>query len=397
MKSFYPVLYLCFLFGLLPFLGSCSEENESSGTIEMNQLPGTAQSFLSNYFPGQTPEKIENGGWKRLMIPDQKLPGSLDSLWGKIIEYVQQLFPDDPFIGIENACYGDCVLLSSGKKIAFYYDGTCIGYEMDIKDESGVPQPVRDFVATYFPDGVFQAVVEHIPNGNVTAGYSFWLENGFKCVLNDRGQWTEVNGGTELLPVSILETLPAKVTEQLYRDYPAAQVTYIRLEGTCYTIQVSKTVYVTIDPENKPIVVPVMQAQALAEEYFGKLRSISISHPLPEKLVASLPEKITEYISAHSNSEITRVDRSVAASFLVELTNGDGLMFDSQGGFLGKEKIELSISEKTYRYMRHQFPDDLNMYFSSYSIEGWIYKLGDGSQVRFDRDGNFVEMIAAAK
>ena len=59
MKSFYPVLYLCFLFGLLPFLGSCSEENESSGTIEMNQLPGTAQSFLSNYFPGQTPEKIE--------------------------------------------------------------------------------------------------------------------------------------------------------------------------------------------------------------------------------------------------------------------------------------------------------------------------------------------------
>lgn len=51
MKSFYPVLYLCFLFGLLPFLGSCSEENESSGTIEMNQLPGTAQSFLSNYYP----------------------------------------------------------------------------------------------------------------------------------------------------------------------------------------------------------------------------------------------------------------------------------------------------------------------------------------------------------
>lgn len=187
MKSFYPVLYLCFLFGLLPFLGSCSEENESSGTIEMNQLPGTAQSFLSNYFPGQTPEKIERTN----------------------------------------------------------IDG-----------------------------------------------------NGFA---------------------------------------------------------------------------------------------------FPEKLVASLPEKITEYISAHSNSEITRVDRSVAASFLVELTNGDGLMFDSQGGFLGKEKIELSISEKTYRYMRHQFPDDLNMYFSSYSIEGWIYKLGDGSQVRFDRDGNFVEMIAAAK
>ena len=117
----------------------------------------------------------------------------------------------------------------------------------------------------------------------------------------------------------------------------------------------------------------------------------------PEKLVASLPEKITEYISAHSNSEITRVDRSVAASFLVELTNGDGLMIASQGGFLGKENIELSMSEKTYRYMRHQFPDDLNMYFSSYSIEGWIYKLGDGSQVRFDRDGNFVEMIAAAK
>ena len=367
------------------------------------------------------------------MIPDQKLPESLHSLWGRIIAYVQQFFPDDPFIGIENACYGDCVLLSSGKKIAFHYDGTCIGYEMDIKDESGLPQFVRDFVAKHFPDGVFQAVVEHIPNGDITAGYSFWLENGFTCVLNDHGQWTEVNGGTELVPGSILETLPSKVTEQLNRDYPTAQVTYIRLKGTCYTIQVSKTVYVTIDPESKPIVVPLMQAQALAEEYFGKQRSISISHPLhtdvlnfkvclpngfnmlvnedasewlnidgngftfPEKLVASLPEKITEYISAHSNSEITRVDRSVAASFLVELTNGDGLMFDSQGGFLGKEKIELSISEKIYRYMRHQFPDDLSMYFFSYTIEGWVYKLGDGSEVKFDRNGNFVEMIAAMK
>lgn len=38
------------------------------------------------------------------------------------------------------------MLLSSGKKIAFYYDGTCVGYEMDIKDESGVPQPVRDLL-----------------------------------------------------------------------------------------------------------------------------------------------------------------------------------------------------------------------------------------------------------
>ena len=55
--------------------------------------------------------------------------------------------------------------------------------KMDIKDESGVPQPVRDFVATYFPDGVFQAVVEHIPNENVTAGYSFWLENGLSLLL----------------------------------------------------------------------------------------------------------------------------------------------------------------------------------------------------------------------
>lgn len=45
MKSFYPVLYLCFLFGLLPFLGSCSEENESSGTIEMNQLPALHNLF----------------------------------------------------------------------------------------------------------------------------------------------------------------------------------------------------------------------------------------------------------------------------------------------------------------------------------------------------------------
>lgn len=457
MKTFYSVFYLCFLL-CLPFsVVGCSEDNELSGEIEINQLPGTAQFFLSNYFPGQSPEKIErtmtgqeddqllyrvafpdevkvefneNGGWKSLMVPNQNLPESLQSLFGGVIAYVKQHFSNDPFVGVENTCYGECVLLNSGKKVAFYYDQTCVGYEMDIKGESSLPQPVREFTEKYFPDGTFEAVIEHIPDGEFPAGYTFWLENGFKCVLDDRGEWTEVNGGTELLPTSILETLPAKVTEDLHRNYPNAQVTFIRLEGTRYTIQVSKTVYVTIDPESKPIVVPLMQAQALAEEYFGKQSSISISHPLhsdvlnftvrlpngfnmlvnedasawinidgngfafPEKLVASLPEKITDYVSGYSNSEITRVDRSVAASYLVELTNGDGLMFDSQGDFLGKEKIELSASEKVYRYMRYHYPNDLDMYLGSYSIEGWVYKLSDGSQVRFDRNGNFVEIIS---
>lgn len=76
----------------------------------------------------------------------------------------------------------ECVLLNSGK-VAFYYDQTCVGYEMDIKGESSLPQPVREFTEKYFPDGTFEAVIEHIPDGEFPAGYTFWLENGFKCVL----------------------------------------------------------------------------------------------------------------------------------------------------------------------------------------------------------------------
>lgn len=160
MKTFYSVFYLCFLL-CLPFsVVGCSEDNEPSGEIEINQLPGTAQFFLSNYFPGQSPEKIErtmtrqendqllyrvafpdevkvefneNGGWKSLMVPNQNLPESLQSLFGGVIAYVKQHFSNDPFVGVENTCYGECVLLNSGKKVAFYYDQTCVGYEMDIK------------------------------------------------------------------------------------------------------------------------------------------------------------------------------------------------------------------------------------------------------------------------
>lgn len=52
MKTFIPSFYLCFLL-CLPFsVVGCSEDNEPSGEIEINQLPGTAQFFLSNYFSG---------------------------------------------------------------------------------------------------------------------------------------------------------------------------------------------------------------------------------------------------------------------------------------------------------------------------------------------------------
>lgn len=70
-----------------------------------------------------------------------------------------------------------------------------------------------------------------------------------------------------------------------------------------------------------------------------------------EKLVVLFFEKIIEYILVYLNFEIMRVDCLVVVLFLVELMNGDGLMFDFQGGFFGKEKIELSIFEKIYRYM----------------------------------------------
>ena len=49
---------------------------------------------------------------------------------------------------------------------------------MDIKGESSLPQPVREFTEKYFPDGTFEAVIEHIPDGEFPAGYTFWLENG---------------------------------------------------------------------------------------------------------------------------------------------------------------------------------------------------------------------------
>lgn len=70
--------------------------------------------------------------------------------FGGVIAYVKQHFSNDPFVGVENTCYGECVLLNSGKKVAFYYDQTCVGYEMDIKGESSLPQPVREFTENTF-------------------------------------------------------------------------------------------------------------------------------------------------------------------------------------------------------------------------------------------------------
>lgn len=172
-----------------------------------------------------------------------------------------------------------------------------------------------------------------------------------------------------------------------------------------------------------------MQVQTPVEEYFDKQSSIFISHPLysgvlsftvrssngsnmfvsentsawinidesgltfPKKLVISLPEKITDYVLGYSNSGATRVGRPATVSYLAGLTNGDGLMFSSQGDSLGKERVGLSVSERVHRHMRYRYPNGLDTYLGSYNIEGWVRKLSGGPQVRFGQNGNFVEII----
>ena len=242
--------------------------------------------------------------------------------------------------------------------------------------------------------------------------------------LNHNLDWTLIEGNDQLLPASLIESLPEKVKEML-QEYSDVAVTRMAFFSPEYHIRISSSTTVIIDLNAKPVVIPYETINKFVKTYFGELHHIAISHPLhedriifnisipngfdfttdeagqwfkmnghgypvPESLIATLPSGIHEYVSTQYDAKITRIE--ISDHYLIVLTDGTGLLFDRQGIFINKEKIEPGAYDKAYSYIRYRYPEDLNAHFSSWNgKDGFTFNLGDGTVVKFDLEGNLIE------
>lgn len=258
--------------------------------------------------------------------------------------------------------------------------------------------------------------------------YLIWLKGYVKLSFDANSAWNELHSLKDLLPASIVLTLPQEVQDYLANRYPQAKINYISLsDATCYTIQVDSKLQVVIDPAKKPdsVVVSLQKIKEVINRYFPEITIYSASYPavydatwsitvklpngvdikldkeygwlgmdgngypLPDTVHSLFPEKAGAYLATHTTGEISKV-ALVNTNYLVVLTDGQGFLFDPQGEFIANEEISLTPYEKTYRYIRYHFPDNFNTAPSFKPGEGWTYILSDQLEVKFDLSGNLI-------
>lgn len=455
MITFTRWFFLC-LAGFLLF-GGCSED-ENEPTIQREQLPLDAQTFLARFFPDQISLEIkrmtetdseetkgyqvtlademsvafdEDGLWLHVAAPNGDFPETFDTFFTEgMKECVRQKYAGDRIVRITRTFFGDVLTLQSNKQLAFQtFQDTFLGEVLPESSLAELPSTIRNFVSTHFPDAPYQWIIKNTSTGkNMNFAYLIWLKGYVKLSFDANSAWNELHSLKDLLPASIVLTLPQEVQDYLANRYPQAKINYISLsDATCYTIQVDSKLQVVIDPAKKPdsVVVSLQKIKEVINRYFPEITIYSVSYPavydatwsitvklpngvdiklnkeygwlgmdgngypLPDTVHSLFPEKAGAYLATHTTGEISKV-ALVNTNYLVVLTDGQGFLFDPQGEFIANEEISLTPYEKTYRYIRYHFPDNFNTAPSFKSGEGWTYILSDQLEVKFDLSGNLI-------
>lgn len=453
MKRQISIQCLLLSFFCIAFFSGCS--NDDDDNLKTNQLPPEAQSFLTYHLPDQSPLKIEKitptdlengdnykvyfqddlsitfdqtGGWLNITSLNSIFPGSLDRfVANEESEYIRKNYPNDPITGVTRTFFGNIFTLQSNKELAFQtYQCTFLGEILNIHNLDELPISIKQFISHHFPETKYQTIIKNTSiNKEADYNYIVWLNGNIKLTFDINNNWKELDGYGKLLPTSIIESLPTKVKEYLAKKYPDAQITAIHLShSTRYTIRVSQTLQVVIDPERENTTIEVNKIDEFINKYFPGITSKSISipfdyitlvisvnlpngfditmnkyyqwltingngYPFPEVLLSVLPDEINQYLVINAKEEITKVE-TVDYGYRIVLTNGEGIKFDFKGEYLGNEDIPTTPYDKTYKYMRYHFPEKDCRLVTFIVGSGWTYTLFDGTKIMFDLEGNLI-------
>lgn len=402
MKRSISIQCLLLSFFCITFFSGCS--NDDDHNLKTKQLPIEAQNFLTYHLPDQSPSKIEKitstdpesgdnykvyfqddlsitfdqtGDWLNITSPNGIFPGTLERfVSNEDSKYIQKNYPNDPIVGVTPTFFGNIFTLQSSKELAFQtFQYIFLGEILNINNPEELPASIKQFISRHFPEAKYQTIIKNTSiNAENDYNYIVWLNGNIELVFDTNNNWKELDGYGKLLPTSIIESLPIKVKEYLTNRYPEAQITAILLaHSTEYTIRVSKTHLVVIDPEKEYISIQLNKIDEFINKYFVGITSKTIStpdyytkpiikielpngfviimnkyyqgltingngHPFPEALLNVLPDEINQYMVINAKEKITKVE-TVDYGYQIVLTNGEELKFDFKGKLLKDEDI----------------------------------------------------------
>lgn len=102
-----------------------------------------------------------------------------------------------------------------------------------------LPQTANTFVTNYFPNANYQVVKKQSRPDSDGSVYDVYLTNGFEIDFDAAGNWVDIDGNHQAIPV---ELVPEKIQDYVTKNYANQSVTAIDKEPTYIEVELTSTI-----------------------------------------------------------------------------------------------------------------------------------------------------------
>jgi len=107
-----------------------------------------------------------------------------------------------------------------------------------------LPASASTFVTTYFPNATYLTVKKQNRADNDGSIYDVFLTNGFEIDFDAAGNWIDIDGNHQAIPV---EMIPEKIQAYVTTNYANQSVTSIDKEPTYIEVELSNNLELVFD------------------------------------------------------------------------------------------------------------------------------------------------------
>lgn len=375
-----------------------------------------------------------------MKCPEQMFPIVLREKYSDAFGYVESDFADQ-VCAFRKTEYGIALgMKESGNFLGVDADTQeCLGYELTggegYEDVSDIlPDPISPFLGVYFPDiKLLNVLIPTERMENPDFSYKVWLDEGYVLTFDRSYSWKVVeNNLGSSLPKELLDTLPEKVADDIRGYCPEWNIVRMEKKVEDDTIQYyfetteNKVYVISIDNPNRPIQWPDKELKAFIQTYFNlpnnfkrtifdvDLRIWVVALPngfdfamneagewlyvdghgfsfssLKEPII---PLSIIQEVENHYQVTIERVaplPENPSEGYL--LRDASGISYTYTEGEIRRLETSWSTNEKIHRYIRSHYPEDLKFEWVRTQDGVIIYRLADGTELRFDAQGELIQ------
>ncbi|MBS7255657.1 PepSY-like domain-containing protein [Flavobacterium branchiicola] len=109
-----------------------------------------------------------------------------------------------------------------------------------------LPASVNTFITTYFPNATYQLVKKQKTADRDGSIYDVYLTNGFEIDFDANGNWVDIDGNHQPVPV---ELIPEKINTYVTTNYVNQFITSIDKESTHTEIELSSNIELIFDTQ----------------------------------------------------------------------------------------------------------------------------------------------------